>query len=286
MAGNGEVLLQVSDFTLAGIDTTQRKTVVEGAILALEAEGSLLTLALGAGGTGWAVDDEFTIPSIPGAIGKVLTESGGAVETMSIIATGAGGTAGTDVATQAISPSTGAGLTVTTTVTAGGIIQITGWSITSNVLTFTAVNSLTTGGGQSINVQGFTGAQAFLNGNYTTSSATGTTIVVPKTAANGSGTQQGVAVVQPSYTTGGIPISYAFIDSQGNSRPIGTIGPLAVPTWIDAKTVAGSAYNYQVNTTVKPNLLRILNGITELSDQAAIPADTTAFRAEFVKGAF
>ena len=35
-----------------------------------------------------------------------------------------------------------------------------------------SVNSLTTGGGQTVIVQGFTGNLSFLNGSYTTASAT------------------------------------------------------------------------------------------------------------------
>lgn len=285
--GNASAFLQVSEFSLAGIDTTNRKTIVEGPVLIAEAAGSLLTLALGSGaGTGWAANDEFTIPSIPGAIGKVLTESGGAVETISIIANGAGGVAGTNVATAAISPSTGAGLTVTTTVNTGQIAAITGWAIVSDVLTFQAKNNLTTGGGQAITVQGFTGAQAYLNGLYTTSSATASTIVVPKTAANASGTQAATAVVQPSYTTGGIPIQPGFLDLAGLPNPVGTIGPLSLPTWIEVKSVAGSVNTYQVNTTVTPNLLKISATGTELSAAEAIPADTVQFRGEWVKNAF
>lgn len=286
---NGTALLQVSEFTLAGIDTTNRKTVVEGQVLLVPAAGSLASIAIDAAGTGWAVNDEFTIAGAPGAVGQVTAETLGVPSAIVILNSGSGSTATTGAATTAItSGSTGTGLTVTTTVTAnaGQAIAITGWKIVSNVLTFNAVNSLTTGGGQAITVQGFTGSYTFLNGTYTTSSATASTIVVPLTHANASGTQQGVAAVQPTYITGGLPISYAFVDLQGKSAPIGTIGPLSVPIWIDVKSVAASAYNYQVNTTVTPNLLRILSGVTEVSNTTAIVADTVAFRAEFVKNAF
>jgi hypothetical protein len=95
-----------------------------------------------------------------------------------------------------------------------------------------------------------------------------------------------VAVVQPTYITGGIPLSYNFVDLQGLPNPIGTIGPLSLPAWIEVQTVAASAYNYKVNTTVTPNLLQILSGVTEVSLGTAITADTISFRAEFVKNVF
>lgn len=285
MAGNGNALLQVNQFTLAGIDATLRKTVVEGALLFDVAAGSLLTAAIDVAGTGYAANDTVAVAGGLGGIITVLTVSSGVPQTISIAANGSGYAAATGAATAAITGS-GTGLTITTTVNAGGTIPITGWSITSNVLTFTALNSLTGGGGQSITVTGFLGAQAFLNGTYTTSSATGTTIVVSKTHANGSGTQLGLAVIQPTYTTGGVPLNYNFIDQAGHSRPIGTIGPLGVPTWFEAHSIAGSAFKYAINSTVVPNLLLIFNGVTQVADQAAITADTVAFRAEFIKNGF
>jgi len=287
---NGTALLQVSEFSLAGVDTTQRKTIVEGSVLLVPAVGSLASIAIHAGsGTGWAVNDEFSIAWCPGAIGQITAESLGVPSAIAIINSGANCTAATAATTTAItSGSTGTALTVTTVLTAnaGQVAAITSWSITSNVCTFKAVNSFTTGGSQVLTVQGFTGSSSFLNGTYTTNSATSTTILVPLTHANASGTQQGVAVVQPTYITGGLPISYGFIDLAGLPNPVGTIGPLSVPTWIDVKTIAASAYNYQVNTTVTPNLLRILSGITEVSNTTAITADTVQFRAEFIKNAF
>jgi hypothetical protein len=147
------------------------------------------------------------------------------------------------------------------------------------------VNSLTTGGGDVITVQGFPPAQAFLNGTYTTSSATATTIVVPLTHANSAGAQQGIAVIQPTYTTGGVPIAW-FYDLQGLPNPVGTIGPLSVPTWLEIETQAGSALNYKVNLTTTPPALLIFSGITQLADQAAVTADTAVFRGEWVKNAF
>ena len=287
MAGNGVVLLQVSDFSLAGIDTTTRKTIVEGLAIVAEAVNSIATLAVVAGGSGWNVGDTFTIPNVTGGVGKVATVTGSAVATVTIQSAGYNGTVATGAAAAAIAPSSGTGLTVTTTLTAGAApISITAWAIVSNVLTFTAKNSLTTGGGQSITVAGFTGSISYLNGTYTTSSATATTIVVPLTAKNASGTQYGLAFLQPNYTTGGLPISYGFIDQLGLPRPIDTVGPLATPNPILFSTIAGSTFNYPVNTVGTPNLMKIVNGTTEVSNGAAVTADTIRFRAEFVKFGF
>ncbi len=285
-------LLQVSPFSLAGVDTTTRKTVVEGNLLILA--GSIATITLVAGGTQWAVNDLFNIAGPgSGGIGRVTAVTAGVATAVSLVFPGVGYSAVTGAATTAIAPSTGSGLTVTTTVTANGgqVISITGWSITANVLTFTANNTLTTGGGQSITVTGFSGTVAFLNGTYTTTSATATTIVVPLTHANGSGSQIGNAVITATYIVGGIPISYAFIDLQGNPNPIGTIGPISVPTWIEAISAVGGASataavpSYLVNILASPNLLRVYAGAAEAT-AAAVPADVVVFRAEFVKNAF
>jgi hypothetical protein len=110
--------------------------------------------------------------------------------------------------------------------------------------------------------------------------------VVPLTAPNGSGSQFGLAVLQPNYTTGGLPISYSFIDLLGNPNPIATIGPMSTPNPIQFSTLAGSAFNYGVNLTGTPNLMKILSGVTEVSNGAAVTADTIRFRAEFVKNSF
>ena len=158
-------------------------------------------------------------------------------------------------------------------------IAITAWSITSNVLTLTAANSLTTGGGDSITVSGFT-TSTFLNGIYTTSSATSTTIVVPLTHANGSGTEAGIAVLTPQYITGGLPITYAFTNSQG-ATVVPPLGSGAVPKWIQAVSKSGGAFNYKFDQTVTPNTLRIYSGITEVTTATNITPDTIVYRAEF-----
>lgn len=290
MAGNGQAFLQVSEFDLAGIDTTQRKTVVEGPVLFAIAPGSLLTATIDVAGTGYAANDEVTVAGGTGGIVKILTVSSGIPQTISILANGSGYAAVTGAAATAIIGS-GTGLTVTTTVNNNDIVQITGWSITSNVLTLTANNKLTGGGGQTLVLQNFPAPVAFLNGSYTTTSATSTTIVVPLTHANGSGSQNGIGFIQSTYTTGGMPLSW-FLDLLGNQNPIGTIGPLSQPTWVEVMSVAGTIssvpYYYRVNLTATPPTLLIFNGTTpaQLADQASIPVDTVRFRAEFVKNAF
>ena len=161
--------------------------------------------------------------------------------------------------------------TLRAVVAAGGtIFKITAYQVATNVLTLTAVNTLTAGGGQIIVVSGFTGGNAFVNGTYTTTSATGTTIVVPLTHADaGPTTAAGTATLQATYTTGGIAINFAFVNSAGNPAPVGTIGPLTLPKWIDFHTIAGSAYNYKVDQSATPYKLLIFSGITETADAAA-----------------
>lgn len=291
MAGNATVVLQVPEFGLAAVDQTNRSTVIEGQVLSLA--GSIATGTIVAGGTGYAVGDYVQVNGGNNGIFQVATVSSGAAATLTLVNTGQNYVATTGASTFALTGS-GSGLTITTTINtnSGKIIQITGWSITSNVCTFTAVNSLTTGGGDVITVQGFAGtpgnpaAYTFLNGTYTVTSATATTIVVPLTHANGSGSQTGVAFVQGTYQTSGIPISYGFVDQFGRPSPVGTLGPLATPKWIEARTVSGSVYNYKINTSVFPNLLLIYNGVTQVTDATAITADTVNFRAEFIKNQF
>jgi|SRR5882672_408520 len=172
---------------------------------------------------------------------------------------------------------------------ASPVILITSWSIAANVLTFTANNSLTVGGGQSISVSGFPSALSFLNGNFTTSSATATTIVVPLTHANASGPDDGLAVLAATYVIGGLPISYAFLNLQGKSSPVGTIGPRTLPKWIEVQSAIGGGTgalapqpSYLVNTSVVPNLLRIYSSGAEAAVGVIVP-DVVVFRAEFVK---
>ena len=162
-------------------------------------------------------------------------------------------------------------------------IKVTAWSITSNVLTLTAINTLTGGGGDHITVSGFA-TSTFLNGAYTTTSATGTTIVMAKTHADGSATEAAQVVLTPQALTAGLPITWAFIRStrSGNATP--PLGPGAVPNWVEMYSAAGGAYNYKVNQTASPNTLIIYNGVTKLTDGQDITPDTIYFRAEFPYG--
>lgn len=164
---------------------------------------------------------------------------------------------------------------------------ITGFSLTSNVATLTVTNggSFTAGGGDVVTVANFTGAYSYLNGAYTTSSATATTVVIPLTHANVAATSvQGLVFLQPTYTTGGIPLVYTFTNALTGATEIPNLGGSPVPSWIDVQSIAGSALNYKVNTVGANPLLLIYTGITQTADAAVIPADTVGFRAEFLRG--
>jgi hypothetical protein len=291
MANAGQFVLQVSDFTLAGIDKTNRTLRVKGNAIPIIVPGSVLAGTVVAGGSGWVVGDLLTVAHAPGAILKVATVSSGAIATVTVVKPSGGATATTaDVAT-AIAPSAGISATITTTVNAGsgGLLIITGFSITSSVVTFNVVNSLTGGGGQTVIVQGFTGPYSYLNGSYTTASATATTITASITAPNvGQTVVYATVTVQPTYITGGIPISWQFVDQAGNPRPIAGIGPLANPNWLTLQTKIASSLTYATNltqTNITP-LVKILSSGTELSNAASITADVVGFLAEFAFGAF
>lgn len=175
--------------------------------------------------------------------------------------------------------------TVLVTKTTPTLIQVTSFSITSNVATLTANNALTTGGGDVITVANFTGTLTYLNGTFTTNSATGATILIPLTHANVAATSvQGLAFLQPTYTTGGIPLLYTFTNPLNGNVQIPDLGSGAVPSWIEFQSLAGSALNYKVNTIGTTPLLLIFTGITQISDATAITADTIGFRAEFPRG--
>lgn len=172
-------------------------------------------------------------------------------------------------------------------VSGGAIVEVLSFSITSNVLTInTATNSFTGGGGQTVNLSGFPFAFNYLNGQYTTTSATSTTVVMAKTHADVAPTSAvGIVTVAPTYTTGGLPIN-GFINFEGKVIPIAGIGPLAVMRWLDAQTLSGSANNYKVDFTVSPPKLLQFSGITQATDAATVPFDTVGFRAEYTNGAF
>lgn len=166
------------------------------------------------------------------------------------------------------------------------LIQITAFSITTNVVTFTAANSLTTGGGDVIFVAGFEGALAYLNGSYTTNSATATTILVPLTHANVASTNAlGLATLAPNYATGGLAWG-GFYSLSGTAKGIGTIGPKSNPVWLDVVSLLGTR-QYPVNMSVQPALILdyTLAG-AQATNAAAVPADSIGFRAEFIKNAY
>jgi hypothetical protein len=205
-----------------------------------------------------------------------------------------------DVAT-AIAPSVGTSATITTTVNAGsgGLLTITGFSIASSVVTFNVVNSLTAGGGQAVVVQGFTGAYAYLNGLYTTASATASTVTASITAPNvGQTNLYATMTVQPTYVTGGVIIRPGFVDQLGLPRPVGGIGPLANPVSLTLETKSGSTLMYTTNIAQSNIgwLARAFNwaafdpfsgnpAALEVS-AGAMPADVIQFTAEFAFGVF
>lgn len=293
MANAGQFVLRVSDFTLGGIEKNQRTIRVKGDAIPVIVPGSVNTGTVVAGGSGWVVGDLLTTAKSNGAIFKVATVSTGAIATVTVVKPSGGAIATTaDVAT-AIAPSVGISATITTTVNAGsgGLLTITGFSIASNVVTFNVVNSLTGGGGQSVVVQGFTGPYAYLNGLFTTSTATASTVTAALTAPNvASTTVYGTMTVQPSYVAGGIPISWNFVDQLGLPRVIAGIGPLSQPNWIELQTRSASSLAYETNIisfNTTP-LVRMFNAAATAGEVAAgaLPVDNIAFLAEFTNGAF
>lgn len=293
MANQAQFVLQVSDFTLAGIDKTNRVIRVRGNAIPIIAPGSISTATVVAGGSGWVVGDLFTLANAPGAIFKVATVSTGAIATATVVNPGSGGTATTAAAATAIAPSLGTGATLTTVINAGsgGLLIITGFSITSDVVTFNVVNSLTTGGGQEVVVQGFTGQYSYLNGLYDTTAATATTVTAALTAPNvGQTNLYATMTVQPTYVTGGVIIQNGFVDQLGQPRPVGGIGPLAKPLYLDLRTKNGSELMYLTNLTQTSMGLqaRAFNWASTAGEVAAgaMPFDVIQFTAEFAFGAF
>lgn len=90
------------------------------------ATGAISVAAVNAGGSSWAVNDEFTIAGGTGgqftAIGKVTGVSGGAVTTFTLLGNGTGYSTTTGVVCTRLS-GTGAGLTIDITVVSGGAIS-------------------------------------------------------------------------------------------------------------------------------------------------------------------
>lgn len=171
--------------------------------------------------------------------------------------------------------------------TSNPVLTITAFSIASNVVTFTCANSLTAGGGQTVNVAGLEGALAYLNGQYTTASASATAFTAALTAANVATTQAlALATLTPNYATGGIAIGPFVSLKTGLVQGIGTIGPLSVPRFLEVYSLLGTR-NYPVNASVQPNLVLsyTLAGV-QATNAAALPADSIGFYAEYEKNAF
>jgi hypothetical protein len=94
--------------------------------------------------------------------------------------------------------------------------------------------------------------------------------------------------VQPTYVTGGIPVSFQFVDQFGLQRPIAGIGPLANPNSLALDTKSGSVFTYSTNiiqTNITP-LVRIFTSGAEVTNAASITADVVGFLAEFAAGSF
>ena len=296
MANQAQFLLMVSDFTLAGIDRTNRTIRVRGNAVPVIVPGSINTATVVAGGSGWVVGDLFTLAGAPGAIFKVATVSTGAIATATVVNPGGGGTATTAAVATAIAPSAGISATLTTTVNAGagGMLIITGFSIASSVVTFTVANALTTGGGQAVVVQGFTGAYSYLNGLYTTTAATATTFTAALTAPNVGQTNNlyATATVQPTYVTGGVIIRPGFVDQLGLPRPVAGIGPNGAmkPSRLLLETKNDSTLAYSTGV-VQTNIglqTRIFNWASTAGEVAAgaLPVDVIGFLAEFPAESF
>lgn len=170
------------------------------------------------------------------------------------------------------------------------IIQITAASLTSNVVTFTAANSLTTTGSQAIFVAGFEGATDFLNGGYTTTSATSSTITVPLTHANLATTSvQALATLAPNYATGGLAVG-GYLNKLGQATFVPQVGPLQTlaPKKLNVFSLSGTR-NYPVNMntgTTAPLVLSYTLTGTQATNAAALPADSIGFKAEYVKDGF
>ena len=79
--------------------------------------GVLATIVIDAAGTGWAVNDTFTIAGGTGGVGKVTAETAGIPGAIALVTDGSGYTAATGATTTAVLPSVGTGLTVSTTTT-------------------------------------------------------------------------------------------------------------------------------------------------------------------------
>src|SRR5208282_2268508 len=157
---------------------------------------------------------------------------------------------------------------------------------------FNVANALTTGGGQAVVVQGFKDAYAFLNGLYTTASATATTVTASITAPNVGQTNNlsATMTVQPTYVSGGVIVQNGFVDQNGLPRPVGGIGPLAVPSRLVLETKNNSALSYKTGL-VQTNIglaTRIFSEAATAGEvgAGALPVDVIGFIAEYPFQAF
>lgn len=172
---------------------------------------------------------------------------------------------------------------------ANALLIISAFSITSNVVTFTtSANTLTGGGGDTVFVAGFEGALSYLNGSYTTTSATSTTFVAALTHANVATTSAlGLATLAPNYATGGLAFGGFYSIRSGAATVIGTIGPKSYPVWFDVKSLLGTRqYPVNMNTGGQPTILDYTLAGVQATNAAAVPSDSIGFRAEYVKNAY
>lgn len=89
----------------------------------LSANGSISTMAIAAGGTGWAVGDAFTINGGTGGSGTIAAVGTGGVATaVTFIGGGSGYSANADTSTTASFPSVGVGLMLATTILAANTL--------------------------------------------------------------------------------------------------------------------------------------------------------------------
>lgn len=167
------------------------------------------------------------------------------------------------------------------------LLTISAFSITSNVVTFTtSANTLTALGGDVVFVAGFEAPFQYLNGAYTTTSATSTTFVAALTHANvATTTLQGLATLAPNYATGGLALG-GFYGLNGKVIQIGTLGPNAVPKWLTVTSLLGTR-QYPVNMSgATPLILSYTLAGVQATNAAAIPTDSIGFKADFIKNAY
>lgn len=83
-----------------------------------------------------------------------------------------------------------------------------------------------------------------------------------------------------TYQTNGVPLTWTFTSATGGQALF--LSTQTQPSEACFYSVLGGGYNYVFDKT--HDTLRIFNGITELTNGAAITADTIGFRAEYARG--